>query len=38
MGLMLIDSWNSQVINPYAFSDFRDFFMDQCKRLHPDGI
>ena len=22
---MLIDSWNSQVINPYAFSDFRDF-------------
>ncbi|VFT76502.1 Uncharacterised protein [Klebsiella aerogenes] len=36
---MLIDSWNSQVINPYAFSDFRDFlFMDQCKRLHPDGI
>lgn len=22
---MLIDDWNSQVINPYAFSDFRDF-------------
>lgn len=22
---MLINDWNSQVINPYAFSDFRDF-------------
>ncbi|SVP31571.1 Uncharacterised protein [Klebsiella pneumoniae] len=30
---MLINDWNSQVINPYAF-----LFMDQCKRLHRDGV
>ena len=33
---MLINDWNSQVINPYAFSDFRDFSSwtsaKDCKR------
>jgi hypothetical protein len=32
---MLIDSWNSQVINPYVFSDFRDFLHGPVQKTSP---
>lgn len=35
----LIDDWNRQAVNPYEFSDFRDFSSwTDCKELYPDGF
>lgn len=35
----MINDWNRQVVNPYEFSDFRDFSSwTDAKELYPDGI